>query len=195
MRQRTLIGRRWGMIALDHFSAFAALLLQLERRLEEVDVEPCRRIEAGHHARCFDAIEAAVAHQAADDRTILLLDERLIVLLVRARACHFELLLAAPWHDDNGHEGAVVVEVHAAQKPANRRCACFSASTTSEPSRVSNGRHSVQPVAISTIVRVWINEPATDVPPWATMSTSQKPGGGLFQSLNVRIGTSRRIAE
>src|SRR6185295_6976815 len=44
MRRRTLIGRRWGMIALDHFSAFAALLLQLERRLEEVDVEPCRRI-------------------------------------------------------------------------------------------------------------------------------------------------------
>jgi hypothetical protein len=69
------------------------------------------------------------------------------------------------------------------------------ASTTSEPSRVTNGRHSVQPVATSTIVRVWMNEPATDVPPWATMSTSQKPGGGLFQSLNLRIGTSRRIAE
>jgi hypothetical protein len=29
----------------------------------------------------------------------------------------------------------------------------------------------------------------------ATMSISQKPGGGLFQSLKVRIGTSRRIAE
>jgi len=27
------------------------------------------------------------------------------------------------------------------------------------------------------------------------MSTSQKLGGALFQSLNVRIGTSRRIAE
>ncbi|WP_256467289.1 hypothetical protein [Bradyrhizobium sp. 145] len=40
-----------------------------------------------------------------------------------------------------------------------------------------------------------MNEPATDVPPCATMSTSQKPGTGLFQSLNVRIGTSRRIAE
>jgi hypothetical protein len=50
-------------------------------------------------------------------------------------------------------------------------------------------------VAISTIVRIWMNEPATDVPPWATMSTSQKPGGGLFQSLNLRIGTARRIAE
>ena len=71
----------------------------------------------------------------------------------------------------------------------------FIASTTIEPSRVTKGRHSVQPVAISTIVRVWIKEPATNTPPWATMSTSQKPGAGLFQSLNVRIGTSRRIAE
>jgi hypothetical protein len=33
------------------------------------------------------------------------------------------------------------------------------------------------------------------IPPCATMSTSQKPGAGFFQSLNVRIGTSRRIAE
>src|ERR1700736_4980395 len=74
----------------------------------------------------------------------------------------------------------------------NRLCACFIASTTNEPSRVTNGRHSVQPVATSTIVSVWMNEPATEVPPWATISTSQKPGGGLFQSLNVRIGTSRR---
>jgi hypothetical protein len=32
----------------------------------------------------------------------------------------------------------------------NRLCAFFIASTTSEPSRVSSGRHSVQPVAIST---------------------------------------------
>jgi Membrane dipeptidase (Peptidase family M19) len=41
------------------------------------------------------------------------------------------------------------------------------------PSRVIKGRHSVQPVATSTIVSVWMNEPATDVPPCATMSTSQ----------------------
>jgi len=27
------------------------------------------------------------------------------------------------------------------------------------------------------------------------MSISQNPGGGFFQSLKVRIGTSRRIAE
>jgi hypothetical protein len=83
------------MIALDHFRPFATLLLQLEGRLEEVDVEPCRRIEAAHHTCCFDAIEAAVAHQPAYDRTVLLLDERLVVFLVGARARHFELLFAA----------------------------------------------------------------------------------------------------
>ena len=38
-----------------------------------------------------------------------------------------------------------------------------------------------------------MNEPATDVPPCATMSTSQKPGAGSFQSLNVRIGTSPEL--
>src|SRR4029077_6329692 len=100
MRQCTLIGRRWGMIALDHFSPFAALLLQLERRLEEVDVEPCRRIEAAHQARRLYAIEAAVAHEAAGAATLVLLDERLIVFLLRARACPFEPLIATPWHDD-----------------------------------------------------------------------------------------------
>jgi hypothetical protein len=45
------------------------------------------------------------------------------------------------------------------------------------------------------MVSVWMKEPATLVPPCATMSISQNPGGGLPQSLNVRIGTSRRIAE
>ena len=66
---------------------------------------------------------------------------------------------------------------------------------TSPLSRVTSGKHSVQPVATSTIVSVWMNEPATDVPPRATMSTSQNPGAGSFQSLNFRIGTSRRTAE
>src|SRR5260370_38507232 len=114
MRQRTLIGRRRGMTALDHFRPFAALLLGLERRLKEVDVGPGRRIKAAHYARRFEAVEAAVAHQATHNGTILLLDERLVVLLVGTRACHLELLLAAPWHDDVVHERAVVVEVHTA---------------------------------------------------------------------------------
>src|ERR1700722_16448290 len=54
MSQRPFIGRRRSMIALDHSRPFATLLLQLEGRLEEVDVEPCRRIKAAHHARRFD---------------------------------------------------------------------------------------------------------------------------------------------
>ena len=45
-------------------------------------------------------------------------------------------------------------------------------------SRTISGRHSVQPVVTSTIVRVWMNEPPTDIPPCATRSTSQNPGGG-----------------
>jgi hypothetical protein len=48
----------------------------------------------------------------------------------------------------------------------------------------------------STIVRVWINEPATDVPPWATMSTSQKPGTGLvpvIERANRDLTPNRRI--
>src|ERR1700704_417460 len=125
MRQRPLTGRRRSMIALDHFRPFAALLLQLERRLEEVDVEPRRRVEADHHARCFYALEAAVAHQAAHDRSILLLDERLVVFLVGTRARHFELLSAAPWDDGVVHERAIVVEVDAAQKPGEQALHVF----------------------------------------------------------------------
>src|ERR1700682_3234437 len=117
MGQRALIGRQRSMITLDHFSPFAPLFLQLERLLEGVDVEACRRIEADHYASRFaeyparhttphlsasrfEAIEAAVAHQAAHNGTILLLDKRLIVLLVGTRTCHLEFLLAAPWHAD-----------------------------------------------------------------------------------------------
>src|SRR3954468_14138937 len=70
MRQRPLIGRRWSMIALDHFRSFATFLLQLERWLEEVDVEPCRRIEASHHACRFNTLEATVAHEPTDHRAV-----------------------------------------------------------------------------------------------------------------------------
>jgi hypothetical protein len=42
------------------------------------------------------------------------------------------------------------------------------------------------------MVSVWMNErTATDTPPWATMSTSQKPGGGLFQSSIKWLGGKR----
>src|ERR1700688_1343362 len=151
MRQRALIGRQRSMITLDYFRPFAALLLELERRLKEVDVEPCRRIKAAYHARRFETVEAAVAHQATHNGTILLLDERLIVLLVGTRACHLELLLAAPWHDAVVHEGALFVKAPAAQEPGKQTLWGVDRFDDSKPSRVTNGRHSVQPVATSTI--------------------------------------------
>ncbi|TYL96643.1 hypothetical protein FXB40_11415 [Bradyrhizobium rifense] len=68
-------------------------------------------MESAYQARGRDTIETAIAHEAADDCTILLLDERLIVLLrIGARARDFELLFAAPWQDDIVYDDAVVVE-------------------------------------------------------------------------------------
>src|SRR6266511_26552 len=189
MRQRARIGRGWSMIALDHLRALAPLVLQLERRLEVVRVQPRRRIQTGKDARRLDPLEAAVSDQPPDDRAILLLDEGLIVFLIGARARHLDLLRATPEHDHLVHERAVIVESAPSTSHGNRLCARSIAWTTSPLSRVTSGKHSVQPVATSTIVSVWMNEPATDVPPCATMSTSQKPGAGSFQSLNVRIGT------
>src|SRR5271166_1535566 len=114
MRQRPLIRCRRIMITLDHLGAFPSLLGQLERWLEEVHVEPCRRIEAGHHTGSLDAVEPAVSDQTPDYCAVLLLDEGLVVLLVGARSGDLELLVAAPRYDDLVHEGAVVVEVDAA---------------------------------------------------------------------------------
>jgi hypothetical protein len=106
------------MTTLDHLGAFAPLLLQLERWLEEVHIKPCRRVEPSHRARRVGSILRLIA------------------------------------------------------------------SATRLLSRLTSGRHSVHPVS-SHHCRVWMNEPAVDVPPCGTMSTSQKPAGGSFQSLNV----------
>jgi hypothetical protein len=56
----------------------------------------------------------------------------------------------------------------------NKVCARSMARTTSVPSRTSSGKHSVQPVATSTRVNVWMNEPVTDMPPCATRSASRE---------------------
>ena len=83
-------------------------------------MQPCRRVKSRHHLRRLDAVKAAVAHQPPHHRTVLLLDERLIVLLVGARPRHLDLLRAAPGHDDVVHERAVVVEVGAAEEPGEQ---------------------------------------------------------------------------
>ena len=114
MRERPVARRLRPVIALDDLGAFAALLLQLERRLEEVYVKARSCIETRKQAGRLDAFEAAIADQSADHSAILLLDMSLIVLLVGSRACDLDLTRAAPGHDDVVHEGAVVVKVEAA---------------------------------------------------------------------------------
>lgn len=63
-------------------------------------------LEAGHHACRLNPVEAAVTHQPTDNRAVLLLNERLVVLFVGARARHLELLFAAPGDDHVAHERA-----------------------------------------------------------------------------------------
>ncbi|MEH2711669.1 hypothetical protein DXU06_45025 [Bradyrhizobium elkanii] len=194
MHQCSFVGRGWNMIALDHLRALASLVLQLEGRLEKVGVQPRCSIQTFKYARRLDTIEPTVSHESPDDRAVLLLDESLIILLVGASVSHRSF--ACDQGTTTSFMNALPLSKSAPRMPqGNRLCARSIARTTRPPSRVTSGMHSVQPVATSTLVNVCMNEPATDVPPCATMSTSQNPGGGSCQSLNVRTGTSRRTAE
>jgi hypothetical protein len=74
------------MIALDHLGAFAPLLL-LERRLEEVHVKPCLRVEPAHHARRLDPVEPAISHQSADGRELVRIIDRVEDSMIRACQC------------------------------------------------------------------------------------------------------------
>jgi hypothetical protein len=64
------------MIALDHLGTFPVLLLELE----EVDVETRSRKQRASE-RAVNTLESPVADQAANDRSVLLFGERLVVLL------------------------------------------------------------------------------------------------------------------
>src|SRR6516164_11000189 len=99
MSQRSRVRRRWRVIALDDLCALTMLLPELERGLEEVHVQTRRRVKTRHHAGRLYSIKAAVADQTAHHRAVLLLHERLVVLLVGARARHFDLLFSTPRHD------------------------------------------------------------------------------------------------
>jgi len=64
------------MIALDDLGPLAPLLLQFERRLEEVHMQSSRGVEASEHGRRLGALEAPIANKAADDRAILYMGDR-----------------------------------------------------------------------------------------------------------------------
>ena len=110
MSQRSLVRRRWRVIALDDLCTLAALLPELKRRLEEVHVQARRRVKTRHHAGRLYSVKATVADQTAHHRAVLLLHECLVVLLVGARARHLDLLFSTPRHDHVVHECAVVID-------------------------------------------------------------------------------------
>ena len=193
--QRTFVrcGRR--MIAFDDLRALSTFLLELERRLEEVHVLARCRIETRHHAGRLDPIEPPVADEPPDDRAVLLLHEGLIVFLVGAGPRYLDLLRSAPRNNDVVHERTVVIEVGATDHP--REQALRSRHRFDDEAAIAcHQGQAFCPSCRDIHHGQRLDERASDAgPTCATMSISQKPGGGFAQWLKVRIGTSRRIAE
>src|SRR5258707_5183186 len=134
------------MITFDYFCALASLVLQFEGRLEEVGGQPRRSLQTFQPTRRLAAIEATVSHKPSDDRSVLLLHESLIILLVGARTRHLDLLRATPGHDDIVHERAVIVEVGAANEPGEQ-VLCALHGPDNEPALARQQRHALGPTS------------------------------------------------
>ncbi len=91
------------------------LLRQLERRLEEVHVEPDRGIKFGQHVRGREALEPPVANDPPHHRAVLLLHPSLVVLPVGPAAGERDRLGGAVIPHRLVHEHGVVVGVEAQQ--------------------------------------------------------------------------------
>src|SRR3954451_16752431 len=115
VRQEPLAGRRWRMIALADPCALALLPGQLERGLEDVHEQPCRRVEPGQSRRGRQPLQAAIAHDAADHGAVLLLDEGLVVFAIGSTAREGDALRLAVIPYGLVDEHAVVVRVEPEQ--------------------------------------------------------------------------------
>ena len=70
-----------------------------------------------------------------------------------------------------------------------------SAAITEAPSRLSSGRQSLQPVALSVATSVQRKQPSIHLPRWSTGSISSQPALFTFpQPLNVRTAVGRATA-
>lgn len=134
MGQYTLDRRRWRMVALDHTRADMGLLSQLERGLEEIAVQPHCVIETNKR-RGFRTHEPAIADQATNDGTVLLLDPCLIILPISTGTRHFQSLTSAPGDHEFIHEGAVIVKVHALKRKGEQRAGAARIAMLANPKR------------------------------------------------------------
>jgi len=176
------------MITLDYFCAFASLVLQLKGRLEEVGVQPRCSIQTFQHTRRLAAIEATVSHKPSDDRAVLLLDESLIILLVGARSAVTSIFCARHQGTTTSFMNALSLSKSAPRMSQGKQVLCALHGPDNEPARARQQRHALGPTSgdIDHCQCLDKTSQPRSVPPWATMSTSQNPGGGSCQSLNVR---------
>ena len=113
-----------GVIALDDPGTNAGLLLELERRLEQVGVQPGGGVEPHQSLRRGQALQPAIADQATNDCAVLLLDPSLIVLAVSTRPGDLQTVIATSGDDRLVHKQAVIVKIDATQwKRKQRHCA------------------------------------------------------------------------
>ncbi|ADG20813.1 hypothetical protein BC1002_7050 (plasmid) [Paraburkholderia atlantica] len=84
---------------------------QLERHLEEVDVERRDLLKGARISVALQTLPPSVADLAANDSAILLLDPRLVVLLVCTRPRKLDTRRFAEVAHRLVHEGAIVVAI------------------------------------------------------------------------------------
>lgn len=189
VRQQPLARCRRRQIALRDPRAVACLLGQLERRLEEVHVQPHGAVQLGKRLPGDRPRVAVVAHEPTHHRAVLLLDPRLVVLAVGPGTGELDAAVLAVRGQRLVEKRRVVVGIDA--RIATGSCCAIAPTpwTTTDCSRTRSGTASVHPEQTSVATRLWMKDPVSRPPQWATKSTSRKPGNGSPQSENVRTGT------
>ena len=134
------------MIAFVNAGADTRLLGQLERRLEHVHEQARRRVETRQGLAGGHALQAAVPDQTADDRPVLLLDPRLVVLPKRSGPRELDVMLVTELHQRLVEKLAPVVGVDPQER--KRECAAKLIQRVDHQTCFAHQeRHTVRPAA------------------------------------------------
>ena len=107
---------RRGAVIFANTRAITFFSDQFEGRLEKIHEQAHGTIEFGEKRRCFKTFEPAIANHPPNDGAILLLDEGLIVLLVRSATREDHSRLIAIRLQSLIHEYGVVVGVQSQKR-------------------------------------------------------------------------------
>ena len=120
-REQTRARRLRRVVAFANPGAVTRLFGELERRLENVDEQARRRIQASQRCRGGYALQATIPDQSADDRAVLLLDPRLVVLPIRPASCEIDPMFLAEGDQHLVEKLAAVIDVDPQER--KRKCA------------------------------------------------------------------------